>query len=297
MPRRMTPSQIRSAIRQARNKQKQAIDKHNREVRQRNQKVKQAFNTYNNEIRRYNERVRANRQKIATELRRLKSSTTVRHEVIHTSAITLNNCYEQLDAGESSLESSNYGSEFLDLSERENANSLALSNALESDTEESNITPSDLLRTEIEEMLNQLSPDLSKRWRGALFSLNPQNPDAARHFCTSAREVFVQILDMNAPDENVLALNPSSDTTSSGQPTRKEKIRYLLSHCGLMTSEAADFVDEDIKNVLALFRVFNDGTHGSSGKFELNKLMSIKTRVEDGITYLFSISQHAKPSP
>jgi hypothetical protein len=123
--------------------------------------------------------------------------------------------------------------------------------------------------------------------------LNPQNPDAARHFCTSAREVFVQILDLNSPDEKVLALNPSCDTTSGGQPTRKEKIRYLLSRCGLLTAEAVDFVDEDVKNVLALFRVFNDGTHGSSGKFGLNKLISIKTRVEDGITYLFSISQHA----
>ncbi len=98
---------------------------------------------------------------------------------------------------------------------------------------------------------------------------------------------------MNAPDEKVLALNPNCDTAPNGQPTRKEKIRYLLSRCGLLTAEAVDFVDEDVKNVLALFRVFNDGTHGSSGKFGLNKLMSIKTRVEDGITYLFSISQHA----
>ncbi len=145
----------------------------------------------NLEVRRYNARVRANRQKIATELRRLQSTTTVRYQVVHTSAITLNNYYERLDAGESSLEGSNYGSEFLDLSERENANSLALSNALESETDESNIDPSALLRTEIDGMLQQLSPDLGNRWRGALFSLNPQNPDAARHFCTSAREVFV----------------------------------------------------------------------------------------------------------
>lgn len=293
MPRKMTPSQFRSAIRQAQNKQKQAIDKYNREVRQHNQKVKQAVNNYNNEVRRYNARVRANRQKIATELRRIQSSTTVRYQVVQTSAITLNNYYERLDAGGSSLESEYYGSEFLDLSERENANSLALSNALESEADESSIDPSDLLRTEIEGMLQQISPDLSNRWKGALFSLNPQNPDAARHFCASAREVFVQILDMNAPDEKVLALNPGCDMTPSGQPTRKEKIRYLLSRCGLLTAEAVDFVDEDVKNVLALFRMFNDGTHGSSGKFGLNKLMSIKTRVEDGITYLFSISQHA----
>lgn len=293
MAQRRTPSQIRSAVRQAQNKRKQAIDKYNREVRQHNQKVKLAINNYNNEVRSYNARVRANRQKIASELRRLQSSSTVRYQVVQTSAITLNNSYERLDAGGGTLENVNRGSEFLDLSERENANSLALSNALESDIDESNTDQSDLLRTEIDGMLQQLSPDLSNRWRGALFSLNPQNPDAARHFCTSAREVFVQILDMNAPDEKVLAEHPSCDTTANGQPTRKEKIRYLLGRCGLLTTEAVEFVDEDVKNVLALFRLFNDGTHGSSGKFGFNKLMSIKTRVEDGITYLFSISQHA----
>jgi hypothetical protein len=52
-------------------------------------------------------------------------------------------------------------------------------------------------------------------------------------------------------------------------------------------------VDEDVKNVLSLFRVFNDGTHGSSGKFGITKLLSIKNRVEDGIAYLFSICRHA----
>lgn len=292
MPRRMTPSQIRSALRQAQNKQKQAIEKFNREVRQHNQKVNQAINKYNTEVRRYNARVKANRQKIASELRRLQSSSATHYQVVRTSAITLNTYYERLDADESRLENSSFGSEFLDLSERENANSLALSNALQFETDSNDIEPSDLLRNEIDTMLQSLSPDLSSRWKGALFSLNPQNPDAARHFCTSAREVFVQILDINAPDEMVLELNPDCEKTAQGHPTRKEKIRYLLSRCGVLTQEAVDFVDEDVNNVLELFRVFNDGTHGSSGKFGLSKLISIKTRVEDGITYLFSICQH-----
>jgi hypothetical protein len=135
MPQKMTLSQIRSAIRQVQNKQKQAIDKYNREVRQHNQKVTQAVNNYNNEVRRHNARVRANRQKIVSELRRLQSSSTVRYQVVQTSAINLNNYYERLDAGGTALENVNHGSEFLDLSERENANSLALSNALESETD------------------------------------------------------------------------------------------------------------------------------------------------------------------
>ena len=292
MPRRISSAQMRSKLRQAQNKQKQAIAKYNREVRQHNQKIKQAVNRYNSEVRKHNARVRANRQKIDSELRKMRSSNSSKYQIVRTSAITLNTYYERLDAKENDFEHSNFGYDFLDRSEQENANSLALSNALESDVEDSEGQQSDLLRTEINDMLQELSPELSNRWKGALFSLNPENPDAARHFCTSAREVFVQILDINAPDEKVMEKVPGCDKTPQGQPMRKEKIKYLLGRSGILTEEAFNFVDEDVKNVLSLFRVFNDGTHGSSGKFGITKLLSIKNRVEDGITYLFSICRH-----
>lgn len=293
MPRRISSAQMRSKLRQAQNKQKQAIAKYNREVRQHNQKVKQAVNRYNGEVRKHNARVRANRQKIDSELRKMRSSNSSQYQIVRTSAMTLNTYYERLDARENDFEHSNFGYDFLDRSEQENANSLALSNTLESDVEDSGGQQSDLLRTEINDMLQELSPELSNRWKGALFSLNPENPDAARHFCTSAREVFVQILDINAPDEKVMEKAPDCDKTPQGQPTRKEKIKYLLGRSGILTEEAVNFVDEDVKNVLSLFRVFNDGTHGSSGKFGITKLLSIKNRVEDGIAYLFSICRHA----
>jgi hypothetical protein len=284
---------MRSRLRQAQNKQKQAVAKYNRDVRQHNQKTKQAINKYNGEVRKQNARVRANRQKIDSELRKIKSSSSSSYQIVRTSAVTLNTYYERLDAKENDFENSSFGYDFLDRSEKENANSLALSNVLDSESEDSEADQSDLLRTEIDEMLQELSPELSNRWKGALFSLNPENPDAARHFCTSAREVFVQILDINAPDYKVMEKSPNCERTPQGQPTRKEKIKYLLGRSGILTEEAINFVDEDVKNVLSLFRVFNDGTHGSSGKFGITKLLSIKNRVEDGITYLFSVCRHA----
>ena len=296
MAKRITPSQLRSKLRQIQTKRKQAVDKFNREVRQHNQKVNRSINQYNNEVRKHNARVRANRQKIASELRRLQSTNTViRYQTVRTSAITLNTQYESLDAREHEFENTDFGTNFLDLSERENANSLAVSNSLESDSDHASVNtdPSLLLRTEISSMLESISPELNNRWKGALFSLNPENPDAARHFCTSAREVFVQILDINAPDDQLINSNPSCEKTDRGYPIRREKIKYLLNRSGIINEAAVDFVDEDVNNVLSLFRVFNDGTHGSSGKFNIDKLMSIKTRVEDGITYLTSISGNA----
>jgi len=287
-------SQFRSKLRQAQNKQKQAVAKYNRDVNQHNQKVKRAINQYNTEVKKYNARVRANRQKIASELRRIQSSrTTIHYQTIRTSAISLNTQYEQLDSREDEFLNVENGARFLDLSEKENANSLETSNILESEDTPAQTDPSLLLKTEIGNILESMSSDLNNRWKGALFSLSPNNPDAARHFCTSAREVFIQILDINAPDSLVINLDNFCERTERGQPTRKAKIKYLLHKAGIMSSAAVDFVDEDVKNVLSLFRVFNDGTHGSSGKFGIEKLMAIKTRVESGISYLSSISSHA----
>ena len=50
-----------------------------------------------------------------------------------------------------------------------------------------------------------------------------------------------------------------------------------------------DFVNEDIDNVVQLFYVFNDGTHGSSGKYDLRPLLRHQERVEDGIMYLANL--------
>lgn len=56
----------------------------------------------------------------------------------------------------------------------------------------------------IRDKLKLLFPDFNDRWNAALFSLNPQNPDATRHFRTSSREIFTDIFDNYAHDEEVL---------------------------------------------------------------------------------------------
>jgi hypothetical protein len=48
-------------------------------------------------------------------------------------------------------------------------------------------------------------------------------------------------------------------------------------------------VDDDLENVIELFRDFNDGTHGSAGRFDLPQLAAIKKRVEDAILFLHRV--------
>ena len=122
--------------------------------------------------------------------------------------------------------------------------------------------------------------------RGALYALSPANPDAARHFCTSSREILVSVLDIQAPDEVVLTHIPNCSTTEQGRPTRRAKIEFCLERKVVVAPELVDFINEDLENVSMLFGVFNEGTHGAAGKFDLDELASLKTRVEDAIRFL-----------
>jgi hypothetical protein len=53
---------------------------------------------------------------------------------------------------------------------------------------------------------------------------------------------------------------------------------------------AVDLADADITNILELFHILSDGTHGESGRYETEKLNRVKKRVEQGINFLCEIS-------
>ena len=49
------------------------------------------------------------------------------------------------------------------------------------------------------------------------------------------------------------------------------------------------FVEANIKDLTILFNDLNSGAHGSAGKFTLEQLATIKSRVEDGIDFIREI--------
>ncbi|WP_036385311.1 hypothetical protein [Muricauda sp. MAR_2010_75] len=289
MPKRMTVSQYNNYVRKLQREQKKAIDNYNRQVKDYNKKVKKSVDDYNREVNAYNQRVKSNRRRLQTELNKLsRISTTSRYTVYQSSVVTLNTYYEYLDQKSGHGNLSERYNRYVDLSEREAANSAEVFNALV-DSEQYDLD-SGLNTSTITSELNRISLDLHSRWQGAIFSLNPRNPDAARHFCTSAREIITQILEIKAPDSHVISLLPDCDLTDNGKPTRRSKIRFLLSQKNLLDNDFENFVEEDMSNIIELFRLFNDGTHGSSGTFSLTQLSKIKKRVEDGIIFLSEIA-------
>lgn len=282
---RITPGELQRRLREAQRKQKQAIDKYNQAVRQHNQKVRQATNTYNQQVAAHNARVRANRQRLKNEITRLsRQPTTTRLVTYRTSVHRVTTAYEQLE----SRAETHYDDRFnalLDLSEREAANNVGVLNSLlgaEGEADHSDGAEHPDLSKELE----SISEDLVARWRGAIFSLNPQNPDAARHFCTSSREIIASVLELKAPDADVFLALPGCDVTDQGRPTRRAKIRFFLTRKGMQDQALEEFVEQDMQNVVDLFKVFNDGTHGCAGTFTLGHLATIRKRVEDAVFFL-----------
>ena len=290
MPRRVSPSQFRSMVRQSEAKQRQYIQninnkvrQHNSQVRQHNAARKREIDAYNRDVREHSARVRANRARLQLALRRLVQQTgTVRYYVLRQSASVLYDAYCRLDsAGTNPFVS--------DLAERETANSVTVVNSLLGDIDTVQVSDEELSDTEIAEELAHISPGLDSRWLGATYALNPRNPEAARHFCTSAREIIIFILDTKAPDGDVIARFPSCQRTDQGTPIRRAKVEYCLDINGMANAAVEDFTDANIADLITLFGELNSGTHGPSGKFSLSQLAAIKTRVEGGIRFLCNI--------
>lgn len=260
---------------------KRVVDDHNRRVRQHNQNAAAAVNKYNQAIRAHNAQVERDHQR---RLSALRSLPTTRYVEVRRSSIEL--C-ESFERAERSVDGAAYA-DLLALSEKEASNSAAVAEALITDEPS---VPAPAKNTGVLEYLMGFSEDLCDRWRGAIFSLDPNNPDAGRHFCTSVREIFSEILDKWANNDDVLKADPNCELTPNrSAPTRRAKIRYLLKRKGADSPEMLGFVEKDIDDILQLFHVFNEATHGAAGRHGFAKLQSIRQRVEGGIMFLAAVA-------
>ncbi|MFY0629154.1 MAG: hypothetical protein JXR05_02165 [Flavobacteriaceae bacterium] len=297
MARKVTPAQYKAMIdkynrevKRHNQKVNREINKYNQEVKKHNSERKRQIDNYNREVRKVNAQREKNRQQLNQAIRKFNNSrtaTTTTTVYYRESVQRLENDYNHLESKTDNY--TNYSEHQEDLIKnypaQEANNSVQLFNSLNGIDEGDYIDPSELQKTYIEEKLNELSIDMGSRWRGALFSLNPNNPDAGRHFCTSVREVYTQILEIKAPDEVVKSSFPDCEL-HQGKPNRRSKIKYILTQKSIHTESLENFVDSDIDEVLSIFRALNDGTHGSAGRFSIQQLSKLKKRVEDSIQFI-----------
>lgn len=273
-------SHFKSQIRQAQRKAERQLKN---ELNQASRKIERDINR---EICNYNSKMQHNRQIVLRELKKLqthstmtiRSSYTISLDAMQKHYVTIGNVYQN----EPLTPQQEY---ILNLIEQEQANGLITANVVENNDFPAENTDD----IEIGAKLQHVSDDLNNRWKGAVFAINPQNPDAARHFCTSAREIFTEFIELKAPDDAVFQYNPNCQKTNQGNATRREKIKYMMRNSN-MDESVISFAESDITNILELFHVLSDGTHGPAGRYSYQNLLQVKKRVEQGIYFLCEIS-------
>lgn len=288
MVQRLTPAQLQR-MRQSEQKRRQAISKYNAAVRKRNSDTKRAIDTYNRGARAHNARVRANHHRLQREVARFhEQRSATRFIITQTSTIALHYAFQRVEEAADAAAGWDARREGLvDLAEAETAASARMANALLGQPAVDDLES--ITDTALTDELSSVSSDLDQRWRGALFALNTRNPDAARHFCTSAREIVIKMIDIKAPDEVVLNTVPDCETTKDGKPLRRQKIEYLVQRSNADYENFGDFVDANVDDVLELFGVFNRGTHGASGALDMPALQELRRRVEGAVRFLSAV--------
>ncbi len=301
MAKKMTPSQFRQAVNKYNSQVKRynaeikrKVDNYNRQAKKYNADLNRAIDNYNREVRKYNAQQQARKQKLRSAINQLNRTSSTSYSNTMTIKQSTQILYQKNEALESYVDaysSDTYNDLLIDFPDQETTNSIMLYNSLAGVDDGQVLPPQLLQRTIVENALYEVSNEIGKRWEGAIYSLNPNNPDAARHFCTSVREIFIQLLDIKAPD-SIVELHVPDCQYHNGRPNRRSKIKYILSLKSLTIDPLTDFVDTDISDVLNLFDELNSGTHGRAGKFTIQQLLKLKKRAEDTIIYITSISSN-----
>ena len=142
------------------------------------------------------------------------------------------------------------------------------------------------LQIEFEEASNSAEQIISKvniEWisllKGAELSFSSKNPDKIRHSITSLRELITQIIHYLAPDSVIKEEYKEDKWYSDNRPTRKARLHYIQSK-RFGTDILVNFIEKDIAAILALFDVFQAGTHRVISKLTDEQLKLIIERVK-----------------
>ncbi len=260
---------------------KSQINKLQREAKRAENQIRQSINSYNSAVRQYNSNVRSAQNKIQREFNRMESAYIVRTNY----SISTREVHDVYKKVSNSYDDGYIDENIFNAIENEDANNLELSNVVLNNYEVEN-ADIELDESNISEKLIKISTDLDNRWKGALFSLNPNNPEAARHFCTSTREILKVLIDDSIKNEEVVANNPQCAKTDNGTPTRKEKIKYAMNKKGISNELIIEFTNSNIDNTVSLIGELSNGTHGHANRYSLNQLKSFKKRFEDSINFV-----------
>ncbi|MEW5800264.1 MAG: hypothetical protein AB1728_14795, partial [Bacteroidota bacterium] len=142
-----------------------------------------------------------------------------------------------------------------------------------------------------EKAIVSLNPSFANVWYGALQSIETENPEKARHFLVSLRELFTRILKALAPDEKIRKWSNDASLYQNDKPTRKARILYLNRE--INSTELSSFIEKDIDSILEFWTILQKGTHSIDFKLTDRQLNGIKLRFESTVKFLIDIERQS----
>lgn len=162
----------------------------------------------------------------------------------------------------------------------------------EEETEEDRDTQDGIVletREVLNDFLSRLNPKLIAMRDGAREALNSTNPDRVRHFSISLRELFTQVLDQLAPDNEIQEWSSSPEHYSKGRPTRKARLLYICRH--INQKPLVTFVEKDIDAAVEFMKLFQRGTHAVDALYTPAQLTALEVRMDSTLRFIFEVSQ------
>lgn len=132
-------------------------------------------------------------------------------------------------------------------------------------------------------------PDLMIMLDGARAAYAARGPDYVRHFTTSLRELFTQVLHQLAPDPDVRGFSDNPDDFPRGKPTRAVRLRYICR--AIDSGPFTEFVEKDIRAMVAFAELFQAGTHEAVSSYTPPQLRALLARMEGTIRFLLEIEE------
>jgi hypothetical protein len=137
-------------------------------------------------------------------------------------------------------------------------------------------------------LLLELDPELVSLWLGAKESINSNNPDNARHFNVSLRELYTHVLHKLAPDKEIKCWSANPDDFEDGRPTRAARLRYIYREVNDDSSGTL------IKKFISFSLELNKSTHKPRINMRDMQFRMIMMQIELLISQLIEVSQSSK---
>ena len=166
----------------------------------------------------------------------------------------------------------------------------------ETQEEAAELEPYSVAEEELEDsdliaLLERVGPQFVTTYRGAVATLDGDNPDRSRHVLTSFRELWNHLLRRLAPKKEVedwIQKHSIQGYLHDGQPTRHAKIRYVLRDLG--DESLRDFVEADARAMVELYALYGR-LHGLDTGVADEQLRAIAFRTESYLSYILRVRE------